>query len=102
MDYEIVPWEELPPNMIEKYNIRYRSSGAIIPFVNGNKFSIQAKSCANNLSEKEMIEWIEFIYKEEKEILDYAQEMGDDFGWLKYYSSEYKRGYRLSKKVYVK
>ena len=33
--------------------------------------------------------------------LEYADEIGD-FGWLKYYSSEYKRGYRLSRKVYIK
>lgn len=102
MDFELVSWDELPQNMIDKYNVRYRSSGAIIPLVKDNKFSIYAKSCADNLSEKDMLNWIEYVYKEEKEILDYAHEIGDNFGWLKYYSSEYKRGYRLSRKVYVK
>ena len=44
---------------------------------------------------------IESVYNEEKENLEFADEIGD-FGWLKYYSSEYKRGYRLSRKVYIK
>ena len=100
MDYELVPWNELPPNMIDKYNVSYRTATAIIPLVKGNKFSVYAKSCHCD-NEKDILDWIESVYNEEKENLEFADEIGD-FGWLKYYSSEYKRGYRLSRKVYIK
>lgn len=33
MDYELVPWNELPPNMIVKYNISYKTATTIIPLV---------------------------------------------------------------------
>ena len=100
MNYELVPWNELPSNMIEKYNISYKTATAIIPLVKGNKFSVYAKACYNT-REKDLLDWIEFEYKTEKDNLEFADEIGD-FGWLKYYSSEYKRGYRLSRKVYIK
>ena len=100
MDYELLTWYELLLNIIDKYNVSYKNATAIIPLIKSNKFSVYAKSCHCD-NEKDMLDWIESVYNEEKENLEFADEIGD-FGWLKYYSSEYKRGYRLSRKVYIK
>ena len=37
MDYELVPWDELPPNMIDKYNVSYKNATAMIPLIKSNK-----------------------------------------------------------------
>lgn len=106
MNYEIESIYELPTKYFEKIKpslgltlLKDKEFIAIIPMQKDNKLSVSFHK-GKFTNEKDCITWIEYLYKTEQEDLEFAQEIGE-LGYTKYYSSEYKRGYKLSRTVYI-